>query len=151
VVNALLSLAKRHHLDDVIRWLKYAPETPWSEFKTHRGLVPAELDAIQEARMKEHLALLKELKTWPRPACPKCGLDDEVVPILYGYLDWPPLPTDVFVWGGCIVGEERWHCKQCGLSWPRFSQTGFFSKRFHPLSQASVVGFQSTPKVLEAT
>jgi hypothetical protein len=109
------AVMQREKLDEVIEWLEHAPETPWGEFTAHRAKMAAEMGAaIQDARMQKHLAWLEELKAQPRPVCPKCGLDDEVVPIFYGLPARPVLPAyGAYVLGGCVFREERWHCKRC--------------------------------------
>jgi hypothetical protein len=110
------AVMQKEKMDVVIGWLEYASETPWGEFTAQRAQMAAEMDAaIQEAQMRRHLAWLEELKARPRPACPKCGLDDEVVPIFYGLPARPVLPAyGAYVLGGCMLRFDKpWHCKRC--------------------------------------
>jgi hypothetical protein len=112
LVDAVMQRVK---LDTVLYWLEYMSEMAWREFTSHAAQVAAETDrTIEEAMMQRHLAELEEIKAWPRPVCPKCGLADEVVPIFYGLPTRPVLPANgVFVRAGCNLRQERWHCKRC--------------------------------------
>jgi hypothetical protein len=56
------------------------------------------------------------------PACPECGSNENVIPIIYGY-PGPELREaaergEVFL-GGCVMtgDDPLWYCKACGRKW----------------------------------
>ena len=57
-----------------------------------------------------------------KPNCPQCSSQENVVPILYGLVDFEDaqikkdLETRKYVLGGCVVLKENWYCYRCEFS-----------------------------------
>ena len=55
-----------------------------------------------------------------KPSCPGCDSNSSVVPILYGLMEDEAarqyVQLDACILGGCVVQEEKWHCKECEKS-----------------------------------
>jgi hypothetical protein len=50
--------------------------------------------------------------------CPKCGTSKDVVGILYGLIRDPSSIDDtLWTMGGCVIRNERWHCRNCETEW----------------------------------
>ena len=110
------------HVDEVLVWLENDP-VRWEEFVAEQKRVREDLDAMSkaehDARFKvEFEAALKEARRQPRPDCPDCGPDGYMIPVNYGLLDevWGAVAgAGEIANGGCMIGEDRWCCRKCGL------------------------------------
>ncbi len=110
------------HVDEVLVWLENDP-LRWSEFAAEQKRVREGLDAMSkaehDARFKvEFEAALKEARNQPRPECPNCDPEGYMIPVSYGLLDevWAAVAgAGEMVNGGCMIGEDRWVCRKCGL------------------------------------
>ncbi len=66
-----------------------------------------------------------------RLSCPECK-SRRVSRIVYGE---PPIDEDFMqkvnrgeiYLGGCVVGEHKWHCLDCGAEWGRFDLSDNFA------------------------
>jgi hypothetical protein len=118
------AVLKTVRIDDVIRWLSECRQLSWHGFlnvllneAADRDVIEAERAAAERKRICEWAdAEVERMRQEPRPTCSRCERTDSVVPLVYG------LPGDetielgrrgAVVLGGCMVGSDRWFCKDC--------------------------------------
>ncbi len=63
--------------------------------------------------------------------CPSCKAENQFVPIAYGYIIGRPKPSIVdgeecepphYHRGGCVMGQEKWYCRKCGVKYGELSK-----------------------------
>src|SRR5688572_28767214 len=82
--------------------------------------------ARQGDRIPQHLAWLEELKTRPRPTCPRCDSSAYLIPILYDVPEHPMFATEnLFIRGGSEESPDKWYCRLCGASVPKALSNDF--------------------------